>query len=122
MTAASGSVWAWGAFTHNKKTMETGQKTTQAVFVANAIAGVLRSTRRKQSLAAGNALRTFAFAGVIGRQYPNKPALILAAYGFAAAASYSRRPDQTRFPTDVLVNAAVGEIIGRLMARHHEPK
>ncbi len=122
MTAASGSIWALGAITHNARVIGTGRKTTEAVFAADAIAGVIRAARRNQTFAAGNALRTFAFASVIGRQYRDKPLVVIGAYGFAAAASYSQSPNQKRFPADVLISAVAGEIIGRLVTHHRERK
>ena len=126
MTAASGSMWLLGAITHNQKTARTGQKATQAVLTADIFAGTLKligqrqPTRHIDYRASGNAVRTFAFASVLSRQYHDKPWVVIGSYGFATAVSLSSMTGPKRLPSDVLVSAAVGEIIGRLLTHHRE--
>jgi hypothetical protein len=124
VTAAAGSMWLAGVLTHNQQLGYTGQKSTQAVLTADIFAGILRQYAVRQNSthvdyhASGNAVRTFALASVISRQYHDKPLAVIGSYGFATAVSIASMSGPKRFPTDMVVSAAVGEIIGRLVTHH----
>ena len=117
MTAASGSLWAIGALTHNEKAARTGQLATQAVLTAQALSGGFKiaARSRTQTLASAEAMRTFAFATVIRREYKNKPLAVIGSYGFATAVSLSGIGGQRQTPSQVLFGAIIGEVIGRII-------
>ena len=59
-------------------------------------------------------IRSFAFASVISREYRHKPLVVVGAYGFAAAvAATGAGPNQS--PKNVIIGAAIGEFIGRVL-------
>jgi hypothetical protein len=128
LTAASGSIWLSGVLKHDQRLGFTGQRATQAVLIADVFASGMKQFAIRQNSryidyrASGNAVRAFAFASVLSRQYHDKPLVVIGSYSFAAAASVASMSGPKRFPTDVLVSAAVGEVIGRILARHHGSK
>jgi hypothetical protein len=125
ITAATGSMWLAGALTHDQRLQYTGIKSTRAVLTADIYAEAMKQFALRQTSryidyrASGNAVRTFALASVISRQYHDKPLAVVGSYGFATAVSFASIRGPKRFPSDVLISAAVGEVIGRVMARHH---
>jgi hypothetical protein len=82
-------MWVLGAIVNDAKVMNTGRRATQAVLAADALVGAIRAARQPQTFAPANALRTFAFASVVARQYRHRPAVALGVYGFATAASFA---------------------------------
>jgi len=126
MTAASGSIWVIGAFTHSPKAVQLGQETTQSVLFSDVFAGgikLLASYQPEKNIdyrAAGTAARTFAFASVMAHRYSNKPLVVIGSYGFATAATLSTMSGPKHFPSEVLIGAAVGEVVGRLVTHRHD--
>jgi len=124
MAAASGSMWLLGAITHNEKLSTTGFRTTQAVLTSDVFGWGVKlmaqhqTSRNLDYRASGNAVRTFAFASAISRQYHDKPLVVIGSYGFATAVTVSSMSGPKRFPSEVLIGAAVGEIIGRVLTHH----
>ncbi len=124
-------MWVVGALTHNEKAAHTGLLATQAVQYATEVAGGMSLIERHasginvsdfigggHSSSSGNAVRSFAFASVISHQYSNKPLVVIGSYGFATAVSLSRM-NGPRHPADMLIGAAIGELMGRFLTRHH---
>ena len=62
-----------------------------------------------------HATSAFAVAAVYSSRYKHKRWVPITAYGLAALASFSRITDQTHFPSDVFVGAAVGYAIGHFV-------
>jgi hypothetical protein len=56
---------------------------------------------------------------VISQQYHNKPLVMIGSYGFAAAVSISGVSGQRRPASEVVIGAAVGELVGRLVTHFH---
>ena len=124
---AAGSMWAIGALTHNDKVARTGQLATRAVFTAEALAGGMklgtqlskRNTDNPRSFVSANAMRTFALASVIRSEYRDKPLVVIGAYGYATAVSLSGIGAQRRSPSEVIVGAVIGELIGRFITHRN---
>lgn len=71
------------------------------------------------SFPSNHALLTWAAASVISQEYPN-PLARWGMYGLAVAVSGARIAGEQHFPSDVVVGAAAGFLIGRLVyALHH---
>jgi hypothetical protein len=120
LSTASGSLLALGLMTHNANLTQAGVKTTQAVLSAQTLAGALQLFAHHDNRQAYNAARSFAFASALSRQYHNKPLVVIGSYGFATAVSVSGVSGQRRPVSEVVIGAAVGEILGRIFARHRE--
>jgi membrane-associated phospholipid phosphatase len=52
-------------------------------------------------------------------EYHDKPLVVVGSYGFATAVSFARVGGLNHFPSDVLVGAVIGELIGRYVVHHH---
>jgi membrane-associated phospholipid phosphatase len=70
------------------------------------------------SFASDHAAVSWAIAAVIGEEYPHALPR-LGAYGLASAVSIARITGEKHFPSDVLVGAAAGYLIGRLVYHTH---
>ena len=127
---AGGSVglWALGKATHNDKLAETGRLSTDAALQTQLIISGLKLMSRRvrpngennQSFPSGHAATSFAFASVIAHEYHDKPMVVVGAYSFATAISLSRIGGLNHFPSDVIIGATIGELIGRyLVHRYH---
>jgi membrane-associated phospholipid phosphatase len=126
---------AVGQFTHNDKTLETGQLTLRAVSHAALIVQVLKLASDRQrpdqgrglgafwgggsSFPSGHSMSAWAFATVVAHQYPENRWLKVGSYSFATAVSLSRIGGLNHFPSDVLVGSSMGYLIGRYVVRHH---
>jgi len=127
MGGASASLWAIGKFTHNDRLSETGSLATQAVLHTQLVVSSLKFLSQRQrpngvdkkSFPSGHAATSFAFASVVARQYHDKPMIVIGSYGLATAVSLSRMGGLNHFPSDVLVGAVIGELIGRYLIHHH---
>jgi membrane-associated phospholipid phosphatase len=127
MGGASVGLWAMGHFTHNDRLSETGSLATQGVFHTQLISSGLKFLSHRErpngadnkSLPSGHAMTSFAFASVVAHEYHDKPLIVFGSYGLATAISLSRVGGLNHFPSDVLVGAVIGELIGRYMVHHH---
>src|SRR5262249_18837377 len=125
--AGAGSMWLIGAISHNDRLAQTGQKSTQGVLDAAVFGEIVKQIAVRQNSryidyrASGVAVRAFTFASIMNRQYHDKPWAIVGSSGFATAASLASMSGPKRFPTDVLISAAAGEVIGRILTHHRPP-
>jgi membrane-associated phospholipid phosphatase len=71
-----------------------------------------------RSFPSGHTTATFAFATVVARRYRDKPLVGISAYGVATAVSFARVGGSNHYPSDVLVGATIGTLIGRFVLRH----
>jgi membrane-associated phospholipid phosphatase len=129
------TLMAFGQFTHNAKTLETGQLSLRAVSHAGLIVQVLKLASDRQrpdqgrgfgafwgggsSFPSGHSMSAWAFATVIAHQYPEHRWLQVGSYSFATAVSLSRIGGLNHFPSDVLVGSSMGYLVGRYVVRHH---
>lgn len=77
-----------------------------------------RSYTLDGSFISGHAAASWALARVIASQYPSRP-IQIGAYAFALAISASRVTAREHFPSDVLVGATFGYLIGGYVLHHH---
>ncbi len=135
---ASGMMWGIGKVTHDVKVAKTGQMATEALFHTELAVRGLKSIFNRErpskidgqgqfwgggrSFPSGHAATTFAFATVVADQYKNKPLIAVGAYGLATAVSLSRVGGLNHFPSDVLIGATVGHLIGRFILHRHKDK
>ncbi len=70
------------------------------------------------SFPSGHAANAFAVAHVIADEYPGWK-VKLAVYSLAAATGFERIQGREHFPSDVLVGAAVGYLVGGYVFNHH---
>jgi len=134
LAAASMGIYGVGKLTHKSRIAETGILAGEAVIDASIVTGVLKVAFNRErpdkpmgsgsfwggghSFPSGHAAATWSFATVIARRYRDKPLVGISAYGVATAVSFARVGGSNHYPSDVLVGAAVGTLIGRFVLRH----
>jgi PAP2 superfamily len=127
MGGTSVSMWALGKFSHNDRLADTGQLSTEAILHTQIVVQGLKllSSRTRpngannHSFPSGHAATTFAFATVVAHEYHDRPLIAVGAYGLATAVSLSRVGGLNHFPSDVLVGAVIGELVGRYIIHRH---
>ena len=125
--AVPGTMWFLGAMKHESHTAEAGRLAAEAELDSEVVMNVLKlatgRTRPNQadskSFPSGHAMSAFALAAVMSREYHDKPLVVFGSYGFATAVSLARVGGLNHFPSDVLVGAVIGELIGRYVVNHH---
>ena len=133
--AASGGMLAIGKLTHNQKVATTGMLATEAVLHSEVVIHGLKLLFNRerpnkldgqgsfwgggQSFPSGHAASSWAFATIVAHQYKNKPIVTIGAYSFATVVSLSRVGGLNHFPSDVLIGATIGHLIGRYVLHHH---
>jgi hypothetical protein len=66
----------------------------------------------------GHSATSFAFAAVIAHRYPTNKWIKWGAYALATGVSLSRYPAKTHYPSDILVGATLGYVVGTYLADH----
>ena len=125
--AIPGTMFLLGATSHNSHTLEAGRLGLEAEVDSEVVMQVLKlATHRtrpnladSQSFPSGHTMSAFALAAVMSREYHNKPLVVFGSYGFATAVGLARVGGLNHFPSDVLVGAVLGELIGRYVVNHH---
>jgi membrane-associated phospholipid phosphatase len=133
---ASGAMWGVGRLTNNDKAARTGKLALEAVLHTEiAVRGLKAIFSRErpnkvdgdgkfwgggESFPSGHAATSFAFATVVAHEYKNKPLVAIGAYGLATAVTLSRVGGRHHFPSDVLIGAAVGHLIGRFILNRND--
>lgn len=127
-----------GKVAHNEHSTETGILGSQAMFEAIVVDEVVKLVSLRErplfdkgqgeffvpnnvldsSFVSGHSMIAWSSAAVIANEYPNKWVQI-AAYSGAAGVSVTRVMAQQHFPTDVLLGAAGGWLIGHFVYRAH---
>jgi membrane-associated phospholipid phosphatase len=138
---AAAGIYLFGIAKHNEHLAETGRLGAEAVLDASIVAeGIKLATNRERpyqglgqggfwphgtssftvdgSFPSGHAAASWALARVIASQYPSRP-IQIGAYAFALAISASRVTAREHFPSDVLVGATFGYLIGGYVLHHH---
>ena len=134
LAAASLGIYGAGKLTHKSRIAETGILAGEAVIDTSIVTGVLKVAFNRErpdkpmgsgsfwgggrSFPSGHAAATWSFATVIAHRYRDKPLIGISAYGVATAVSFARIGGSNHFPSDVLVGATVGTLIGRFVLRH----
>jgi hypothetical protein len=131
--------YGFGAFTHNEHARETGRLSAEALTDSFLVTEALKfvSNRQDPNIASAHGLfghsspldssfpsthaaLAWSAATIFAQEYPG-PVTKWTAYGLASLVSVSRITAERHFPSDVLVGAAAGYLIGRLVYRlHHD--
>jgi membrane-associated phospholipid phosphatase len=125
--AVPGGLFLMGATSHNSHALEAGRLGLEAEVDSEVVMQVVKlATHRGRpngqdhmSFPSGHAMSAFALAAVMSREYHDKPLVVFGSYGFATAVSLARVGGLNHFPSDVLVGAVLGELIGRYVVHHH---
>src|SRR4029077_6990064 len=131
---AGGGLYIWGKLSHNDHQRETGILAGEAAIDSLAVDTSLKYSfgrdRPFQQQGMGNFFQhgdsfpsdhsamAWSIASVIAHEYPG-PLTQVAVYGLATAVSASRVLGKQHFPSDVVVGAAIGWLIGRQVYRAH---
>jgi membrane-associated phospholipid phosphatase len=135
---AGGGLYVWSKISHNDHQRETGLLAGEAAIDTLAVNSVFKYTLRRARPNDDNGLGNFfqhndsfpsdhsaiawSIASVLAHEYPG-PLTQVAVYGLATAVSASRVMGRQHFPSDVVVGAAIGWLIGRQVYRaHHDPE
>jgi hypothetical protein len=125
--AVPGAMWFVGALSHNEHAAETGRLGAEAELDTAGVVEVLKFVTHRQrpnmsnaqSFPSGHTASAFVLAAVLSSEYHNKPLVVVGSYGFATAVGLARVGGLNHFPSDVLVGAVIGEMIGRYVVHHH---
>jgi membrane-associated phospholipid phosphatase len=132
---ASASMFAIGKVTRNERAAETGRLAGEAVLQSQLAVQALKMMFNRErpnrvggssgfwdggkSFPSGHAATSFAFATVVANKYKDKKLVVFGAYGLATAVSMSRIGGLNHHPSDVLIGAAIGHLIGRFILHRH---
>ena len=135
LAAASVGTWGVGTMIHNDRAAKTGKMATEAVLHTQLVVQGMKMMFNRErpnkangdggfwdggrSFPSGHAATSFAFATIIANQYKEKKIVPIAAYGLATAISMSRIGGMNHHPSDVLIGAVVGHLIGRYILHRH---
>jgi membrane-associated phospholipid phosphatase len=137
LVGAGGGLFLWSKFSHDDHQRETGILAGEAAIDSFAIDTTIKYAFARERPNQGQGLGNFfqhgvsfpsdhsalawSIASVIAHEYPG-PFTQIAAYGLATAVSASRVLGKQHFPSDMVVGAAIGWLIGRQTYRlHHDP-
>jgi membrane-associated phospholipid phosphatase len=131
----AGGMYLLGKFTHNEHTKETGLLAIEALTHTAIVTSTLKFATSRQrpytnfgkgefwsggsSFPSGHSASAWALATVIAGQYPDKPLVRIAAYGYATAVSISRFTGRNHFASDVVVGSTIGYLTGHFIVRRH---
>jgi hypothetical protein len=133
----AGFMYAWGCHAnHSPSLANTGWTALEAMGAANGINLMIKAGTNRQyaykpnsqgefweggkSFASGHAATSFAFAAVIAHRYPEKRWVKWTAYGLATGVSLARLGGKKHFPSDTVVGAMLGYVMGTYFARQME--
>ncbi|HEX8501335.1 MAG TPA: phosphatase PAP2 family protein [Pyrinomonadaceae bacterium] len=129
----SAAFYVAGRYKGNARARETGVLGAEALVNAVIVHSVLKAATQRErplegdrrgrffeggtSFPSAHSVHAWTIATVVARQYSDRRAVRLGAYGLAAAASLARVAARKHFPSDVLVGGAIGYGIGRYVHR-----
>lgn len=138
MIGAGGGLYLWGKLSHNDHQRETGVLAGEAAIDSFAVTSALKYAFERErpyqrqglgnffshgdSFPSDHSALAWSIASVIAHEYPG-PLMQTAVYGLATVVSATRVLGKQHFPSDVVVGAAMGWLIGRQVYRsHHDPE
>jgi membrane-associated phospholipid phosphatase len=138
LVGAGGGLYLWSKLSRDDHQRETGILAGEAAINSFAVDTTFKYAFGRERPNQGQGLGNFfqhgvsfpsdhsavawSIASVIAHEYPG-PFTQIAAYGMATAVSASRVLGKQHFPSDVVVGAAIGWLIGRQIYRaHHDPE
>ncbi len=129
---ASGITWIYGCGRHHPYAAESGFKALEASGLALAVdAGLKLAFNREypygykstgefweggKSFPSGHTAMSFAFASAFAHRYPYNPWIKWGSYALATGVSLARYPAKKHFPSDILIGAPIGYLIGAYVA------
>ena len=139
--AASMASFGIGAFTRNQHLRETGMLTGEAIADSFLVSEALKLATQRSGPRTGSAEGRFweqpslsssfpsqhaalawSAAAILAREYPG-PFTRWAAYGLASLVTVTRVIAEKHFPSDAVVGAAAGYLVGRYVYRaHHDDR
>lgn len=133
--ATAGGIFITGLITDNTQAKDTGvaaaRGTIDSVLMYGAMKAILQRQRpytgtgegnffsgnwQSGSFPSGHSMFAWTLASVVAHEYPKWP-VALAMYTMATAASTTRVTGGVHFPSDVVVGATFGYLIGRYVAK-----
>jgi membrane-associated phospholipid phosphatase len=137
LVGAGGGLYVWSKISHDDHQRETGILAGEAAIDSLGVDTVFKyafgRARPNEDQGLGNFFQhsdsfpsdhsaiAWSVASVLAHEYPG-PLTQVAVYGLATAVSASRVLGRQHFPSDVVVGAAIGWLIGRQVYRaHHDP-
>jgi Capsule assembly protein Wzi/PAP2 superfamily len=134
---AGGGLYLWSKVSHDEHQRETGVLAAEAMIDSLVVNSTLQYSFGRQrpyqdqgratffeggnSFPSDHSAMAWSAASVIAHEYPG-PLTQFLAYGMATAVSASRVMGKQHFPSDVVVSAGIGWLIGReVYKKHHDP-
>ena len=119
---------AYGKIRGDARALECGKAILNAFIIDQLICSGLKiAVRRerpgegsKHSFPSSHSSSAFTAASVISEMYDNKWYILASAYLAAGVVSMERIDNNSHWASDVLFGAALGEIIGRVIAKNHK--
>jgi membrane-associated phospholipid phosphatase len=138
LVGAGGGLYLWSKISHDDHQRETGILAGEAAIDSLGVNTVFKYAfgrarpnedhglgnffQHSDSFPSDHAVIAWSVASVLAHEYPG-PLTQVAVYGLATAVSASRVLGRQHFPSDVVVGAAIGWLIGRQVYRaHHDPE
>jgi membrane-associated phospholipid phosphatase len=138
LVGVGGGLYVWSRISHDDHQRETGILAGEAAIDSFAVDTTFKYAFGRERPNQGQGLGDFfdrgvsfpsdhsavawSIASVLAHEYPG-PLTQVAVYGMATAVSASRVLGKQHFPSDVMVGAAIGWLIGRQVYRaHHDPE
>jgi hypothetical protein len=128
----AGGLYLGGVLSGQAKLRDTGFLGSEALVDCLIVSQVLKVTTGRQrplegdegghffhggdGFPSGHTIESFALASVIARQYRDKKAVVVLAYGLATAIGASRFTARRHFASDVVAGGAMGWFIGRYVS------
>jgi membrane-associated phospholipid phosphatase len=131
---SSGVAWAFGCATHHEYAAESAFKSLEAAGLGLTVdLGLKLAFNREypygqhstgefweggKSFPSGHTATSFAWASALAHRYPHNRWIKYGSYALATGVSVSRYPAKKHFPSDILVGAPIGYLVGRFVAEH----
>jgi hypothetical protein len=138
LVGAGGGLYLWSKISRDDHQRETGILTAEAMVDSLAVTSTFQYSFGRDrpyqdqgrgaffqggtSFPSDHSAMAWSAASVIAHEYPG-PLTEFLAYGMATAVSASRVMGKEHFPSDVVVSAGIGWLIGReVYKKHHDPE
>ena len=129
-----GLTWVYGCGKHHPYAAESGFKALEAAGLGLAVDLGLKAMFNRQypytpnsngefweggkSFPSGHSAISFAFASAMAHRYPHNRWIKWGSYGLATGVSLSRFGAKKHYPSDILIGAPVGYLIGTYVVNH----
>jgi len=136
LTAATAGLYGLGRLSHNSRLTTTALLAGDALVHSAIVSGGLKFAFNRErpnkpdgtgafweggrSFPSGHATVSWAFATVVAHQYRDKPLIEIGAYSLATTVSLARVGGRNHYPSDVVIGAALGTLIGRFVLHQHD--